>query len=360
MKCVAKICQELNKPKLPNVKRWSGHRGQWKCAVSQVAGRMFRVRGFNFNFKHLLRGIILFLLYTLIVSNPLSFIHTAEQPTLFYTPCFVCVSECGVQWGFDVCFRVWSTVGSWCMFQSVEYSGFLMYVAVWSTVGLWCMFQCGVQWVHDVCFSVEYSGFVIMFQCGVQWVHDVCFSVEYSGFVMYVSVWSTVGLWCCLRVWSTVSSRRISECGVQWVCDVHVLECGEQWVHDVCFWGWSTVGLRCTCLRIRVWSTLGLWCTYFRVWSTVGSWCTFQSVEYSGLMMYLFQSVEYNGFLYDSSQKIELLSASLLEKAEENGKPPFARMPYMGFFRVRLSGSLELHTHSLSLALSLTHTHTHT
>ena len=66
-----------------------------------------------------------------------------------------------------------------------------------------------------------------------------------------------------------------------------------------------------------------------------------------------FQSVEYNGFLYDSSQKIELLSASLLEKAEENGKPPFARMPYMGFFRVRLSGSLELHTLSLSLSLSL-------
>ena len=71
------------------------------------------------------------------------------------------------------------------------------------------MFQCGVQWVCDVCFSVEYSRFVMLFQ-----------SVEYSQFTMYVS-----------------------ECGVQWVCDVHVLECGEQWVHDVCFRGWSTVGL---------------------------------------------------------------------------------------------------------------------
>ena len=45
--------------------------------------------------------------------------------------------------------------------------------------------------------------------------------------------------------------------------------------------------------------------------------------------------MEYNGFLYDSSQKIELLSASLLEKPE-NGKRPFARMPYMGFFKVRV------------------------
>ena len=56
---------------------------------------------------------------------------------------------------------------------------------------------------------MEYSGFVMLFQ-----------SVEYSQFMTYVS-----------------------ECGVQWVCDVHVLECGVQWVHDVCFRVWSTVGL---------------------------------------------------------------------------------------------------------------------
>lgn len=49
----------------------------------------------------------------------------------------------------------------------------------------------------------------------------------------------------------------------------------------------------------------------------------------------LFQSVEYNGFLYDSSQNIELMSANLLEAAEENGKHLYARMPYVGFFRVR-------------------------
>ncbi|KAL8592998.1 hypothetical protein ACOMHN_017928 [Nucella lapillus] len=48
----------------------------------------------------------------------------------------------------------------------------------------------------------------------------------------------------------------------------------------------------------------------------------------------MYKSAEYNGFLYDSSQKIELLSASLLEKANKNGRPPFARMPYMGFFKV--------------------------
>ncbi|KAK7114022.1 endonuclease/exonuclease/phosphatase family domain-containing protein 1-like [Littorina saxatilis] len=48
----------------------------------------------------------------------------------------------------------------------------------------------------------------------------------------------------------------------------------------------------------------------------------------------MYRSVEYNGFLYDSSQNIELMSANLLEAAEENGKRLFARMPYVGFFRV--------------------------
>ena len=65
----------------------------------------------------------------------------------------------------------------------------------------------------------------------------------------------------------------------------------------------------------------------------------------------MFQSVEYNGFLYDCSQKIELLSASLLEKAEENGKPPFARMPYIGFFRVRLRDDLADHKQPLPCLL---------
>ena len=33
---------ELNKPTTPNGKRWEGHRGQWECVTSEVAGRMYR------------------------------------------------------------------------------------------------------------------------------------------------------------------------------------------------------------------------------------------------------------------------------------------------------------------------------
>lgn len=39
-KAAEEICQELNEPTLPNVKQWGGHRGTWKCAVSQVASTM--------------------------------------------------------------------------------------------------------------------------------------------------------------------------------------------------------------------------------------------------------------------------------------------------------------------------------
>ena len=53
------------------------------------------------------------------------------------------------------------------MFQSVEYSGFMVYVS-----------ECGVQWGFDVCFRVEYSGFMMhVSECCVQWVCDVCFRV---------------------------------------------------------------------------------------------------------------------------------------------------------------------------------------
>lgn len=46
-KALEEICQELNEPTLPNVIHWAGHRGTWKCAVSQVAGRMFRSVEYN-------------------------------------------------------------------------------------------------------------------------------------------------------------------------------------------------------------------------------------------------------------------------------------------------------------------------
>ncbi|XP_064598935.1 endonuclease/exonuclease/phosphatase family domain-containing protein 1-like [Liolophura sinensis] len=42
-----KICDELNYPVLPNVKRWSGHRGSWDCVTSEPAGRMFRSTEYN-------------------------------------------------------------------------------------------------------------------------------------------------------------------------------------------------------------------------------------------------------------------------------------------------------------------------
>jgi len=37
------ICDELNSPTLPNVEKWSGHRGTWKCVVSEATGRMYKV-----------------------------------------------------------------------------------------------------------------------------------------------------------------------------------------------------------------------------------------------------------------------------------------------------------------------------
>ena len=37
------ICDELNTPTLPNIQKWAGHRGSWKCVVSESAGRMYMV-----------------------------------------------------------------------------------------------------------------------------------------------------------------------------------------------------------------------------------------------------------------------------------------------------------------------------
>ena len=43
--------------------------------------------------------------------------------------------------------------------------------------------------------------------------------------------------------------------------------------------------------------------------------------------------MEYNGFLYDTSQGLEFVSSSLLEKTKSSDKQ-FARQPYIGMFKV--------------------------
>lgn len=42
-----KICDELNNPMLPNVQKWEGHRGRWKCTVSEATGRMYKSNEYN-------------------------------------------------------------------------------------------------------------------------------------------------------------------------------------------------------------------------------------------------------------------------------------------------------------------------
>ncbi|XP_052817075.1 endonuclease/exonuclease/phosphatase family domain-containing protein 1-like [Mya arenaria] len=42
-----KICDELNAPTLPNVTRWAGQRGKWKCIVSESTGRMYMSNEYN-------------------------------------------------------------------------------------------------------------------------------------------------------------------------------------------------------------------------------------------------------------------------------------------------------------------------
>ena len=37
------VCDELNNPTLPNIQKWAGHKGTWKCVVSDSAGRMYMV-----------------------------------------------------------------------------------------------------------------------------------------------------------------------------------------------------------------------------------------------------------------------------------------------------------------------------
>ncbi|WAR12111.1 EEPD1-like protein [Mya arenaria] len=41
------ICDELNAPTLPNVTRWAGQRGKWKCIVSESTGRMYMSNEYN-------------------------------------------------------------------------------------------------------------------------------------------------------------------------------------------------------------------------------------------------------------------------------------------------------------------------
>ncbi|KAL3858575.1 hypothetical protein ACJMK2_008851 [Sinanodonta woodiana] len=42
-----KICDELNNPSLPRIQKWTGHRGQWKCVVSEATGRMYQSQEYN-------------------------------------------------------------------------------------------------------------------------------------------------------------------------------------------------------------------------------------------------------------------------------------------------------------------------
>ncbi|KAL5021060.1 hypothetical protein ScPMuIL_000215 [Solemya velum] len=41
------ICNELNSPSLPNVKKWAGSRGRWKCCISGAAGKMYQSLEYN-------------------------------------------------------------------------------------------------------------------------------------------------------------------------------------------------------------------------------------------------------------------------------------------------------------------------
>ncbi|KAK3581772.1 hypothetical protein CHS0354_017213 [Potamilus streckersoni] len=42
-----KICDELNNPSLPRIQKWIGHRGKWKCVVSEATGRMYQSQEYN-------------------------------------------------------------------------------------------------------------------------------------------------------------------------------------------------------------------------------------------------------------------------------------------------------------------------
>ncbi|KAK3086845.1 hypothetical protein FSP39_024371 [Pinctada imbricata] len=44
---ISKICTELNKPSLPSVRKWQGHKGSWKFVVSEATGRMYRSNEYN-------------------------------------------------------------------------------------------------------------------------------------------------------------------------------------------------------------------------------------------------------------------------------------------------------------------------
>ncbi|KAH9499802.1 Endonuclease/exonuclease/phosphatase domain-containing protein 1 [Bulinus truncatus] len=46
-KALNEICQELNFPTLPNVKKWPGRRGQWAVAVSDATGKMHQGLEYN-------------------------------------------------------------------------------------------------------------------------------------------------------------------------------------------------------------------------------------------------------------------------------------------------------------------------
>ncbi|XP_046360471.2 endonuclease/exonuclease/phosphatase family domain-containing protein 1-like [Haliotis rufescens] len=46
-KALERICDELNTPTSANNKKWAGHRGNWRCSVSEATGRMYRSMEYN-------------------------------------------------------------------------------------------------------------------------------------------------------------------------------------------------------------------------------------------------------------------------------------------------------------------------
>lgn len=58
--------------------------------------------------------------------------------------------------------------------------------------------------------------------------------------------------------------------------------------------------------------------------------------------------MEYNGFLYDTSQGIELINSTLLEKPKK-GPKQFARRPFIGVLKVRENSLLVLLVQSTTI-----------
>ncbi|XP_052233058.1 endonuclease/exonuclease/phosphatase family domain-containing protein 1-like [Dreissena polymorpha] len=52
------ICDELNTPTLPNNQKWAGHRGKWKCVISESTGRMYMSNEYNGFLYDEMQGVV--------------------------------------------------------------------------------------------------------------------------------------------------------------------------------------------------------------------------------------------------------------------------------------------------------------